>query len=185
MYEKRIFLSPSGHGPCLGFRKPGQPYEWISYVEVWLTILVVVALLCDTFFWTERVRSSRWPSRHSGWAVVWFLKVARNTLEYFHPTDLRYKLNTTQRVLASVVQSHTYINQWMVPNNSPHGTWALCSWKHVYNKGCKIYWLRQRSVPITVSETNHTTCTVTCLVIRFVTVQSEKDWTGAVCLNEL
>uniref|UniRef100_A0A669D4H8 Arachidonate--CoA ligase n=1 Tax=Oreochromis niloticus TaxID=8128 RepID=A0A669D4H8_ORENI len=24
----------SGSGPCLGFRKPGQPYEWISYTEV-------------------------------------------------------------------------------------------------------------------------------------------------------
>uniref|UniRef100_A0A8C4HIP7 Arachidonate--CoA ligase n=1 Tax=Dicentrarchus labrax TaxID=13489 RepID=A0A8C4HIP7_DICLA len=23
-----------GNGPCLGFRKPGQPYEWISYTEV-------------------------------------------------------------------------------------------------------------------------------------------------------
>lgn len=28
-------VSPSGNGPCLGFRKPGQPYEWISYTEVW------------------------------------------------------------------------------------------------------------------------------------------------------
>uniref|UniRef100_A0A8C6UX23 Long-chain-fatty-acid--CoA ligase n=1 Tax=Neogobius melanostomus TaxID=47308 RepID=A0A8C6UX23_9GOBI len=24
----------SGGGPCLGYRKPGQPYEWISYTEV-------------------------------------------------------------------------------------------------------------------------------------------------------
>ncbi|XP_067885499.1 long-chain-fatty-acid--CoA ligase 1-like [Heterodontus francisci] len=24
----------SGNGPCLGFRKPGQPYQWISYQEV-------------------------------------------------------------------------------------------------------------------------------------------------------
>uniref|UniRef100_A0A8C5BP50 Long-chain-fatty-acid--CoA ligase n=1 Tax=Gadus morhua TaxID=8049 RepID=A0A8C5BP50_GADMO len=25
---------PLGGGPCLGFRKPGQPYEWIAYSEV-------------------------------------------------------------------------------------------------------------------------------------------------------
>ncbi|KAJ3603846.1 hypothetical protein NHX12_028587 [Muraenolepis orangiensis] len=27
-------LRISGGGPCLGFRKPGQPYEWIAYSEV-------------------------------------------------------------------------------------------------------------------------------------------------------
>ncbi|KAM4579142.1 long-chain-fatty-acid--CoA ligase 1 [Fundulus diaphanus] len=27
-------LKISGDGPCLGYRKPGQPYEWISYSEV-------------------------------------------------------------------------------------------------------------------------------------------------------
>uniref|UniRef100_A0A1A8S358 Long-chain-fatty-acid--CoA ligase n=1 Tax=Nothobranchius rachovii TaxID=451742 RepID=A0A1A8S358_9TELE len=27
-------LKISGNGPCLGFRKPGQPYEWISYLQV-------------------------------------------------------------------------------------------------------------------------------------------------------
>uniref|UniRef100_A0AAQ4NYJ6 Arachidonate--CoA ligase n=1 Tax=Gasterosteus aculeatus aculeatus TaxID=481459 RepID=A0AAQ4NYJ6_GASAC len=27
-------LCPPGDGPCLGFRKPGQPYQWISYAEV-------------------------------------------------------------------------------------------------------------------------------------------------------
>uniref|UniRef100_A0A7N9ARF6 Arachidonate--CoA ligase n=1 Tax=Mastacembelus armatus TaxID=205130 RepID=A0A7N9ARF6_9TELE len=27
-------LNISGNGPCLGFRKPGQPYQWISYTEV-------------------------------------------------------------------------------------------------------------------------------------------------------
>ncbi|XP_028312341.1 long-chain-fatty-acid--CoA ligase 1 isoform X1 [Gouania willdenowi] len=27
-------LQITGDGPCLGFRKPGQPYEWISYTEV-------------------------------------------------------------------------------------------------------------------------------------------------------
>ncbi|XP_006008492.1 long-chain-fatty-acid--CoA ligase 1a [Latimeria chalumnae] len=27
-------LRVSGNGPCLGFRKPNQPYEWISYQEV-------------------------------------------------------------------------------------------------------------------------------------------------------
>lgn len=28
-------LSPPGDSPCLGFRKPDQPYQWISYTEVW------------------------------------------------------------------------------------------------------------------------------------------------------
>ncbi|XP_037537041.1 long-chain-fatty-acid--CoA ligase 1 [Nematolebias whitei] len=32
MFQRGLRIS--GHGPCLGFRKPGQPYEWISYVEV-------------------------------------------------------------------------------------------------------------------------------------------------------
>ncbi|KAM9394012.1 long-chain-fatty-acid--CoA ligase 1 [Pholidichthys leucotaenia] len=27
-------LKITGDGPCLGYRKPGQPYEWISYTEV-------------------------------------------------------------------------------------------------------------------------------------------------------
>ncbi|XP_051925128.1 long-chain-fatty-acid--CoA ligase 1 isoform X1 [Hippocampus zosterae] len=27
-------LRIAGNAPCLGFRKPGQPYEWISYTEV-------------------------------------------------------------------------------------------------------------------------------------------------------
>ncbi|KAG5840552.1 hypothetical protein ANANG_G00189990 [Anguilla anguilla] len=27
-------LGVSGDGPCLGFRKPGEPYQWISYTEV-------------------------------------------------------------------------------------------------------------------------------------------------------
>uniref|UniRef100_A0A8C6URH8 Arachidonate--CoA ligase n=1 Tax=Neogobius melanostomus TaxID=47308 RepID=A0A8C6URH8_9GOBI len=30
-------IKVSGGGPCLGYRKPGQPYEWISYTEVSLT----------------------------------------------------------------------------------------------------------------------------------------------------
>ncbi|XP_067101296.1 long-chain-fatty-acid--CoA ligase 5 isoform X2 [Osmerus mordax] len=27
-------LQVSGNGPCLGFRKPGQPYEWLKYKQV-------------------------------------------------------------------------------------------------------------------------------------------------------
>uniref|UniRef100_A0A8C1JUP4 Arachidonate--CoA ligase n=1 Tax=Cyprinus carpio TaxID=7962 RepID=A0A8C1JUP4_CYPCA len=27
-------LQIAGNGPCLGFRKPGEPYQWISYTEV-------------------------------------------------------------------------------------------------------------------------------------------------------
>uniref|UniRef100_A0A4W5MQL1 Arachidonate--CoA ligase n=1 Tax=Hucho hucho TaxID=62062 RepID=A0A4W5MQL1_9TELE len=27
-------LKVAGDGPCLGFRKPGEPYQWISYTEV-------------------------------------------------------------------------------------------------------------------------------------------------------
>lgn len=32
MFQRGIKVS--GGGPCLGHRKPGQPYEWISYTEV-------------------------------------------------------------------------------------------------------------------------------------------------------
>uniref|UniRef100_A0A669E5V2 Arachidonate--CoA ligase n=1 Tax=Oreochromis niloticus TaxID=8128 RepID=A0A669E5V2_ORENI len=32
MFQRGLMIS--GSGPCLGFRKPGQPYEWISYTEV-------------------------------------------------------------------------------------------------------------------------------------------------------
>uniref|UniRef100_A0A3Q0RAT9 Arachidonate--CoA ligase n=1 Tax=Amphilophus citrinellus TaxID=61819 RepID=A0A3Q0RAT9_AMPCI len=32
MFQRGLMIS--GNGPCLGFRKPGQPYEWISYTEV-------------------------------------------------------------------------------------------------------------------------------------------------------
>lgn len=28
-----LFIS-AGNGPCLGFRKPNQPYQWLSYQEV-------------------------------------------------------------------------------------------------------------------------------------------------------
>ncbi|XP_036052448.1 long-chain-fatty-acid--CoA ligase 6 isoform X4 [Onychomys torridus] len=35
MYQVfRRGLSISGNGPCLGFRKPHQPYQWLSYQEV-------------------------------------------------------------------------------------------------------------------------------------------------------
>uniref|UniRef100_A0A452RLS7 Long-chain-fatty-acid--CoA ligase n=1 Tax=Ursus americanus TaxID=9643 RepID=A0A452RLS7_URSAM len=35
MYQVfRRGLSISGNGPCLGFRKPKQPYQWLSYQEV-------------------------------------------------------------------------------------------------------------------------------------------------------
>lgn len=30
----RVFLSLPDDGPCLGSRKPKQPYEWLSYSEV-------------------------------------------------------------------------------------------------------------------------------------------------------
>ncbi|XP_062274286.1 long-chain-fatty-acid--CoA ligase 1 isoform X1 [Scomber scombrus] len=32
MFQRGLRIA--GNGPCLGFRKPGQPYEWISYTEV-------------------------------------------------------------------------------------------------------------------------------------------------------
>ncbi|KAG7281283.1 hypothetical protein CRUP_030966 [Coryphaenoides rupestris] len=32
MFQRGLRIS--GSGPCLGFRKPGQPYEWIAYSEV-------------------------------------------------------------------------------------------------------------------------------------------------------
>uniref|UniRef100_A0AAQ4PYX2 Arachidonate--CoA ligase n=1 Tax=Gasterosteus aculeatus aculeatus TaxID=481459 RepID=A0AAQ4PYX2_GASAC len=32
MFQRGLRIA--GDGPCLGFRKPGQPYQWISYAEV-------------------------------------------------------------------------------------------------------------------------------------------------------
>uniref|UniRef100_A0A8C3A692 Arachidonate--CoA ligase n=1 Tax=Cyclopterus lumpus TaxID=8103 RepID=A0A8C3A692_CYCLU len=32
MFQRGVRIA--GNGPCLGFRKPGQPYQWISYAEV-------------------------------------------------------------------------------------------------------------------------------------------------------
>ncbi|KAM4616710.1 long-chain-fatty-acid--CoA ligase 1 isoform 3-T5 [Polymixia lowei] len=32
MFQRGLRIA--GSGPCLGFRKPGQPYEWIAYTEV-------------------------------------------------------------------------------------------------------------------------------------------------------
>ncbi|XP_062398563.1 long-chain-fatty-acid--CoA ligase 1 [Sardina pilchardus] len=32
MFQRGLRIA--GDGPCLGYRKPGQPYEWISYTEV-------------------------------------------------------------------------------------------------------------------------------------------------------
>ncbi|EPY81671.1 long-chain-fatty-acid--CoA ligase 6 isoform a [Camelus ferus] len=45
MYEVfRRGLSISGNGPCLGFRKPKQPYQWLSYQE-W----IITELACYTY----------------------------------------------------------------------------------------------------------------------------------------
>uniref|UniRef100_A0A673IZM9 Arachidonate--CoA ligase n=1 Tax=Sinocyclocheilus rhinocerous TaxID=307959 RepID=A0A673IZM9_9TELE len=32
MFQRGLRIA--GNGPCLGFRKPGEPYQWISYTEV-------------------------------------------------------------------------------------------------------------------------------------------------------
>ncbi|MEJ1272933.1 hypothetical protein NN561_003792 [Cricetulus griseus] len=45
MYQVfRRGLSISGNGPCLGFRKPEQPYRWLSYQE-W----IIAELACYTY----------------------------------------------------------------------------------------------------------------------------------------
>ncbi|MBV98896.1 Long-chain-fatty-acid--CoA ligase 6, partial [Eschrichtius robustus] len=45
MYEVfRRGLSISGNGPCLGFRNPKQPYQWLSYQE-W----IIAELACYTY----------------------------------------------------------------------------------------------------------------------------------------
>ncbi|XP_045856448.1 long-chain-fatty-acid--CoA ligase 6 isoform X4 [Meles meles] len=45
MYQVfRRGLSISGNGPCLGFRKPKQPYQWLSYQE-W----IIAELACYTY----------------------------------------------------------------------------------------------------------------------------------------
>uniref|UniRef100_A0A3B5MEI6 Arachidonate--CoA ligase n=1 Tax=Xiphophorus couchianus TaxID=32473 RepID=A0A3B5MEI6_9TELE len=42
MFQRGLRIS--GDGPCLGYRKPGQPYEWISYSE-W----VISEMACYTY----------------------------------------------------------------------------------------------------------------------------------------
>ncbi|KAF3850744.1 hypothetical protein F7725_012516 [Dissostichus mawsoni] len=42
MFQRGVRIA--GDGPCLGFRKPGQPYEWISYSE-W----IISELACYTY----------------------------------------------------------------------------------------------------------------------------------------
>uniref|UniRef100_A0A8C7NI48 Arachidonate--CoA ligase n=1 Tax=Oncorhynchus mykiss TaxID=8022 RepID=A0A8C7NI48_ONCMY len=38
-------LRVAGNGPCLGFRKPGEPYQWISYTEVCGSLVLGSGLL--------------------------------------------------------------------------------------------------------------------------------------------
>ncbi|XP_030646141.1 long-chain-fatty-acid--CoA ligase 6 isoform X2 [Chanos chanos] len=42
MFQRGLRIA--GDGPCLGFRKPGEPYQWISYTE-W----VIAELACYTY----------------------------------------------------------------------------------------------------------------------------------------
>jgi len=48
-----MYLSVSENGPCLGSRKPKQPYEWISYSEV--QHLCIRICFCD---WEWQWRSA-------------------------------------------------------------------------------------------------------------------------------
>uniref|UniRef100_A0A672S550 Arachidonate--CoA ligase n=1 Tax=Sinocyclocheilus grahami TaxID=75366 RepID=A0A672S550_SINGR len=34
MFQRGLRIAGLCNGPCLGFRKPGEPYQWISYTEV-------------------------------------------------------------------------------------------------------------------------------------------------------
>lgn len=34
LLDMRPTCLSAGNGPCLGFRKPEQPYQWLSYQEV-------------------------------------------------------------------------------------------------------------------------------------------------------
>lgn len=38
--DRSVFLSPPDDGPCLGSRKPKQPYKWLSYSEVIAAIII-------------------------------------------------------------------------------------------------------------------------------------------------
>uniref|UniRef100_A0A672S6S6 Arachidonate--CoA ligase n=1 Tax=Sinocyclocheilus grahami TaxID=75366 RepID=A0A672S6S6_SINGR len=44
MFQRGLRIAGLCNGPCLGFRKPGEPYQWISYTE-W----VIAELACYTF----------------------------------------------------------------------------------------------------------------------------------------
>lgn len=99
-------LCPLGNGPCLGSRKPGQPYRWISYTEVWY-ILVFCSILFSmsrSSVWSLtlhcvfmlHLQSFRWQPRHRYSVLGCWLKAASRTrsslLGFLHRTDQRYKL---------------------------------------------------------------------------------------------
>ncbi len=100
---------PPGNGPCLGFRKPGEPYQWISYTEVWHVLVfyppVVVALLynlCNPLLfascWLSPSKFLRWRSRRRCWALGCWPKAASRTRSslsgYLRRTDQRYELTS-------------------------------------------------------------------------------------------
>lgn len=41
--EDMVTSGPSyfpGNGPCLGYRKPGKPYQWLKYKQVQYTVAI-------------------------------------------------------------------------------------------------------------------------------------------------
>lgn len=47
-----VRFSPAGNGPCLGYRKPGRPYQWLKYRQV--------KTACSTLlYWTNTVKMNR------------------------------------------------------------------------------------------------------------------------------
>lgn len=69
-------LCPLGNGPCLGFRKPGQPYQWISYTEVFYIFVL-------------------WFSRHHGSRVICYSSL------YVHAASAILQVAEQAQVLGS------------------------------------------------------------------------------------
>lgn len=51
MNSSFVFFLFLDNGPCLGSRKPNQPYEWISYKEVRFLAFVDSHMGCSASSW--------------------------------------------------------------------------------------------------------------------------------------
>lgn len=85
------------NGPCLGSRKPNQPYEWLSYQEVSCRVLLKGNACLNSnvlfFFFLNVLFLTRSWTEHSTSVRPFFTEVtftqATSSLASFHKTDPR------------------------------------------------------------------------------------------------